>query len=69
VSDDTKFVRGLFYNPPHPKAPAYVKCSITLKRDALIGWMNQQDEDDKATSRMTCSRGLAFCGQTPARLY
>ena len=52
MTHDAKFVRGLFYNPPHPKAPSYVKCTITLKRDALIGWLNQQDEDDKGNIKI-----------------
>jgi len=42
---DKEFVSGLFVKEPHPKAPDFVKCGISLKREELITWLQgKQDE-------------------------
>ena len=46
-NNDNTLARGLYYNPPHPKAPAYVKCSLSIQRTNFIAWLNQMEEDAK----------------------
>jgi hypothetical protein len=39
---EVKFVDGLMAKKPHDKAPEFVKCSLSMKREALIEWLNGQ---------------------------
>lgn len=38
--DEVKFVPGLYAKPPHPNAPDFVKCSISIKRSEFVEWVN-----------------------------
>ena len=40
---DIKFIDGLIIKPPHAKAPEFVKCAISIKREELIAWLQQQE--------------------------
>lgn len=40
-----EFVDGLFVDKPHDKAPDFIKCSISIKRSALISWLSQKEDD------------------------
>lgn len=40
---DIKFVDGLMVKPPHEKAPDFVKCAISIKREELVGWLQKQE--------------------------
>lgn len=40
---DIKFIDGLFVKPPHDKAPDFVKCAISIKREELVGWLQKQE--------------------------
>lgn len=40
---DTEFVDGLLVKPPRDKAPDYVKASLSMKREALIAWLQSRD--------------------------
>lgn len=42
---DNKFVAGLIVKAPHAKAPDYVKCRLSIKREDLIHWLESQDGD------------------------
>ena len=42
---DIEFPAGLFVNPPHPKAPAFVKAGISIKRKELGNWLRGRTED------------------------
>jgi len=44
---EKNFVRGLYFNPPHEKAPNYVIGSISIKREDFRQWLNQQTFDEK----------------------
>jgi hypothetical protein len=39
------FVDGLMVKPPHEKAPEFVKGKISIKREALIHWLEGQGGD------------------------
>ena len=44
MSNDTpEFVDGLIVKPPHEKAPDFVKASLSIKREALIAWLQGRD--------------------------
>jgi len=47
MSNDNTLARGLYYNPPHPKAPQYVICSLSIQRTNFIAWLQQMDITDK----------------------
>ena len=36
------FPKGLFTKPPHQNAPDFVKAKISIKREELIEWLQQQ---------------------------
>lgn len=40
---DIEFPSGLFAKAPHPNAPSFVKGSLSLKREALIEWLQGKD--------------------------
>ena len=42
---DIIFVDGLMIKPPHEKAPDFVKCAISIKREALITWLRTQTDE------------------------
>jgi hypothetical protein len=39
------FVNGLFAKAPNPKAPDFVKGSISIKRAEFMAWLDQQQGD------------------------
>lgn len=42
-TEQTEFVDGLIAKPPHAKAPDFVKASLSIKREALIAWLQGRD--------------------------
>ena len=42
MSEEKKFVNGLFVKKPHEKAPDFVKMAISIKREDLIGFLEQE---------------------------
>ena len=42
---EEKFINGLFVKAPHPKAPEFVKCSISIKRKDLGNWLRGRDDE------------------------
>ena len=41
-----KFVNGLFVNPPHEKAPDFVKMKISIKKTEMINWLREQADEN-----------------------
>ena len=45
MSDTPEFVNGLMIKPPHEKAPDFVKCAISIRREELMTFlMGKTDE-------------------------
>ncbi len=42
---DIEFVDGLIIKPPHPNAPDFVKCSISIKRKDLGNWLRGKNDE------------------------
>lgn len=42
---DIKFIDGLIVKAPNDRAPDYVKAKLSIKRQELIGWLQQQPGD------------------------
>lgn len=42
---EVQFIDGLIVKAPNDKAPDYVKAKISIKRQDLMAWLNQQDGD------------------------
>lgn len=40
---DVKFINGLIVKAPNDNAPEYVICKLSIKRQELIAWLQQQD--------------------------
>lgn len=40
---DIQFIDGLIVKAPNPKAPDFVKASLSIKREDLIAWLQSQD--------------------------
>ena len=45
MTDEIEFVDGLIVKPPHEKAPDFVKCTISIKRDDLTKWLQGKEDD------------------------
>lgn len=43
MSNEPKFIDGLIVKAPHERAPEYVKAKLSIKREELIAWLQQQD--------------------------
>jgi len=39
------FVNGLMAKKPNEKAPDFVKCNLSIKREDLIAWLSEKDGD------------------------
>ena len=42
MANDIEFVEGLIIKAPHPKAPDYVKASISIKVEDLGKWLREK---------------------------
>ena len=42
---DIKFIDGLIVKAPHDRAPDFVKAKLSIKRQELIAWLEDQDGD------------------------
>lgn len=42
---ETEFVSGLIVKAKNEKAPAFVKCHLSIKRAELIDWLQARDGD------------------------
>jgi hypothetical protein len=42
MANDTQFIPGLIVKAPHERAPEYVKAKLSIKREELIAWLQQQ---------------------------
>jgi hypothetical protein len=40
---DIKFIDGLIVKAPHERAPDFVKAKLSIKRQELIAWLEDQD--------------------------
>jgi hypothetical protein len=40
---DIKFIGGLIVKPPHEKAPDFVKAKLSIKREEMIAWLQEQE--------------------------
>lgn len=40
---DKKFIAGLILKPKHERAPEYVICKLSIKREELIAWLQEQE--------------------------
>jgi hypothetical protein len=45
MSENVEFPAGLFIKAPKEGAPDFVKGSISIKRQELIDWLNQKQDD------------------------
>jgi hypothetical protein len=45
TATETKFISGLIAKAPHQRAPEYVKAKLSIKREELIAWLQQQRGD------------------------
>ena len=57
--DDVKFVDGLYFKEPREQAPDFVKGSLSMHREKLIGWLeeNQANESGYINLNIKISRG------------
>ena len=55
MSDKT-FAEGIYFNPPHEKAPEYVLGSISIRPAAFMTWLNAQPENAKGYVRLSIKR-------------
>tara|TARA_R100001369_G_scaffold31851_1_gene56411 strand:- start:2769 stop:3086 length:318 start_codon:yes stop_codon:yes gene_type:complete len=39
------FINGLMAKKPNEKAPAFVKCNLSIKRVELIAWLSEKSDD------------------------
>jgi len=39
------FVNGLMAKKPKEKAPDFIKCNLSIRREELIAWLSEKDSD------------------------
>lgn len=44
---EKKFIKGLWFNLPHEKAPDFVKGSISISKDNFLEWLDAQETNEK----------------------
>ena len=42
---DIEYIDGLIIKPPHERAPDFVKCKLSFKREQLIAWLQSKDSE------------------------
>ncbi len=42
---DKKFIDGLIFKPPHENAPDFIIAKISIEREDVIAWLEQQSGD------------------------
>jgi hypothetical protein len=57
MSGDIEFVDGLLVKPPHPKAPSFVKASISFKVEELVKWLEGKRGEEWVNIDVKESRG------------
>jgi single-stranded DNA-binding protein len=45
MADEIEFIDGLIFKPPHEKAPDFVICKLSIKREQLIEWLEGRDDE------------------------
>ena len=48
---ENKYIKGLFFNTPHEKAPEFIRGNIVIKREQLIEELQKMTEE---TIRLDC---------------
>ena len=46
MSEEKEFVNGMIVKAPHEKAPDFVKCSISIKREELMTFLISKQPDE-----------------------
>ncbi len=45
MANDIEFADGIYYKDPHPKAPDFIRGTISIQREKFIGWLQQKEGD------------------------
>jgi len=45
ADNEIEFVNGLIVKAPHQNAPDFVKAAVSIKREELISWLSQRDDE------------------------
>lgn len=45
MSDELQFISGLIFKGPNKNAPNYIKCKVSIHRDELIQWLQEQQTE------------------------
>ena len=45
MSEENIFIDGLIVKEPHERAPEFVKAKLSIKREELIAWLQNQSGD------------------------
>lgn len=62
MANDTQFIPGLIVKAPHERAPEYVKAKLSIKREELIAWLQQQSgEWINADVKVSRKSGKWYC--------
>ena len=47
MSEEKKFIQGLWFNLPHEKAPDFVKGSVSLSKESFLKWLQEEVPNEK----------------------
>ena len=45
MSDQTPFIPGIYAKKPHERAPDFIKCKLSIKRQALLDFLLGSNEE------------------------
>lgn len=57
MSEEKEFVNGLIVKAPNEKAPDFVKCSISIKREELMTFLVSKQPDEWINLDVKVSKG------------
>lgn len=60
-NDNTQFIDGLIVKAPNERAPDYVKAKLSIKREEMIAWLQQQEGDWINADVKVSQNGKWYC--------
>lgn len=56
MSNEIEFAKGLYFNPPHERAPDFVLGSLSIRPDDFSSWLSEQVPNERGYVRIAIKR-------------
>lgn len=51
------YAKGIYFNKPHERAPKFVLGNISIKKEVLVDWLNEQTPTEKGYIKLQVLEG------------